>query len=179
MYIYRCMWLDRVTSQGYVHVTCQCCSNAIKRYQITSTVHALYLHRGSKSLDSPLLTCRVNGFMKLFPYPYTFICLMMWTRETWQRDQTTCFLSIVVQWRYFQTKARCKVFCCAVIIGIRVVCNAKRPYTWRSVEYFARWHLLMSLHSNPLHICFLWEFLSVVHGLILSRCFLGFTTVKY
>ncbi|GFU05079.1 uncharacterized protein TNCV_574341 [Trichonephila clavipes] len=35
--------------------------------------HAVCYHRASTSLNSLLLTCRVQGFMRLSPYPYTFI----------------------------------------------------------------------------------------------------------
>ncbi|GFX69065.1 uncharacterized protein TNCV_4945651 [Trichonephila clavipes] len=40
---------------------------------ITPTVHVPYHHRASTSLNSPLLTCKVHGFMRLSPYPYTSI----------------------------------------------------------------------------------------------------------
>ncbi|GFV05528.1 uncharacterized protein TNCV_227391 [Trichonephila clavipes] len=35
----------------------------------TRTAYAPNNHRASTSLNSPLLTCRVHGFMRLSPYP--------------------------------------------------------------------------------------------------------------
>ncbi|GFT59231.1 uncharacterized protein TNCV_3891781 [Trichonephila clavipes] len=40
---------------------------------IMPTAHALYHHRASTSLNSPLLTSKDHGFMRFSPYPYTSI----------------------------------------------------------------------------------------------------------
>ncbi|GFU66395.1 uncharacterized protein TNCV_291931 [Trichonephila clavipes] len=37
------------------------------------TAHYRYPPRSSISLNSPLLICRIHGFMRLSPYPYTSI----------------------------------------------------------------------------------------------------------
>ncbi|GFU05783.1 uncharacterized protein TNCV_581821 [Trichonephila clavipes] len=60
-----------IRKDAYVPVTCR---SRIWTYQgshITPTAYAPYHHRASISLSSPLLTCRVHGFMRFSPYPYT------------------------------------------------------------------------------------------------------------
>ncbi|GBO06948.1 hypothetical protein AVEN_120731-1, partial [Araneus ventricosus] len=44
-----------------------------RRSHITPTAHVPYHHRGSTSLNNPLLTNRVYGLIMLFPYSYTCI----------------------------------------------------------------------------------------------------------
>ncbi|GFV25197.1 uncharacterized protein TNCV_2565811 [Trichonephila clavipes] len=53
---------------------CLCTCHLSESYLDVSGSHImLYHHRGSTSLNSPMLTSRVHGFMRLSPYPYTSI----------------------------------------------------------------------------------------------------------
>ncbi|GFU40113.1 uncharacterized protein TNCV_3767781 [Trichonephila clavipes] len=66
-------WVQVIIQDACVPVTCQ---SRIWTYQgshFTPTAHTPYHHRASNRLKSPLLTRRVNGFMRLYPYLYTSI----------------------------------------------------------------------------------------------------------
>lgn len=67
-----------ITQGAYVPVTSHCSLQTYQRPYITPTAPAPYHQRDSTSmnLNRTLLPCRVHGFMRLLPYPYTSIHLI-------------------------------------------------------------------------------------------------------
>ncbi|GFV34072.1 hypothetical protein TNCV_654661 [Trichonephila clavipes] len=66
---------------------------------IMPTAHAPYHHRASINLNSPLLTCRIHGFMRMFHTLIHPSARFIWKRRD-SSDQATCFQSLTVQCRY-------------------------------------------------------------------------------
>ena len=110
---YECMQV--ISQDAYVRV------RVVSR-RITPTAHVPHNYRAFTSLNSPLLTCRVNGFKKLSTYPYTSIrSVQLETRPvrigSYQRSNVGV-----------DGPARRKAFCLAVSKGTGVGLRLWRTY---------------------------------------------------
>ena len=130
------------------------------------------------SLNSPLLTCRVHGFMRLFPYLYTSICsIQLETRLIRSGNMFPVINSpmSVLMWGLILCFVQSsKLHKWAFV--------SKSPHQWW-VEWFVGWHLLMGQHWNPhqfaegLHFCHIERFSSVVVGPVIAWSFSGYSNV--